>query len=400
MLHDYDRWLASLAKRPVDIEAVKTKLKAQRLETPSWAYGKSGSRFKTLAVAGMARNVYEKLADAAYIHRLTGITPAVALHMPWDKVEDWAGLREYARGLGLQIGAIHPNVFQADGYRLGSICHPSNIIREEAIAHMVECCEIMRQTGSHLLSLWFADGTNYSGQDSLRERKHRLENALKTAYQYLPYESRMLIAYKLHEPAFYHSDLADWGMVYAATLKLGEQAQVLVDTGQEASGHNVAHITAFLMDEGRLGGIRFNARPHEEHDLIVGSHQPFALFELFVELVSAGDMANGVALMIDHSHHLEPKLETVLLSVLNCQMAYAKALLVDFGALKKYQQAGDVLGAHRVLVEAFEVDVRPLLAQVRREMGLHPDPVAAYRGDGYARKMAVERESHPPQAKK
>ncbi|MBZ0306343.1 MAG: L-rhamnose isomerase [Anaerolineae bacterium] len=388
---DYERLAEKLAQKNIDVEAVKEKLKKQHIETPSWGYGNSGTRFKVFSWPGAARNIHEKLTDAAYIHRLTGIAPTVALHIPWDKVDDWKGLKQYAENLGVGIGAINPNVFQDDQYKLGSITHPSARVREEALAHMVECCDIMAKTDSQLLSLWFADGTNYAGQDSIRQRKHRMETALTEVYKHLPANSRMLIEYKFFEPAFYHTDLADWGMAYATALKLGAQAQVLVDTGHHAQGTNIAHIVAFLLDEGRLGGFHFNARRYADDDLIVGTNNPFELFEIFVELVAAGDLSKDVAYMIDQSHNIEPKLEAMLLSVLNCQKAYAKALIVDFKTLREKQQNGDVLGAHAVLVDAFETDIRPLLVQVRTEMGLPPDPHAAYLADSYVRQVAQER---------
>lgn len=377
-----------LTNRGIDVEAVKEKLKRQHIETPSWGYGNSGTRFKTFPWEGAARTIQEKLDDAGYIHRLTGIAPSVAIHIPWDKTDDYDALKDYAKAQGVAIGAVNPNLFQDEAYKLGSITHPSGSVREEAIAHLVECCEIMAKTDSTLLSLWFADGTNYAGQDSIRERKHRMEAALAAVYPYLPAGSRMLIEYKFFEPAFYHTDLADWGMAYATALKLGEQAQVLVDTGHHAQGTNVAHIVAFLLDEGRLGGFHFNARRYADDDLIVGTNNPFELFEIYTELVAAEDRAGNVAYMIDQSHNIEPKLEAMLLSVLNCQSAYAKALIVDFSTLRQRQQQGDVLGAQQVLVDAFDTDIRPLLAQVRLEMGLHPDPLAAYRADDYARRMA------------
>ncbi len=388
---NYSHFAEQLSARGIDVEAVKTRLKQQHIETPSWGYGNSGTRFKTFPWPGAARNIHEKLADAGYIHKLTGVAPSVAIHIPWDKTDDWAALKDYAAQQGVSIGAVNPNLFQREDYRLGSITHPSASVREEALAHMVECCEIMGKTGSTILSLWFADGTNYAGQDSIRERKHRMEAALAETYKYLPAGSRMLIEYKFFEPAFYHTDLADWGMAYATALKLGEQAQVLVDTGHHAQGTNIAHIVAFLLDEGRLGGFHFNARRYADDDLIVGSNNPQELFEIFVELVAAGDGAKDVAYMIDQSHNIEPKLEAMLQSVVNCQTAYAKALIVDYRALATAQADGDVLGAHRVMLDAFESDVRPLLAQVRIEMGLAPDPIAAYRGDSYGQRVAQER---------
>ncbi|MHB8627861.1 MAG: L-rhamnose isomerase [Aggregatilineales bacterium] len=390
-LAGYPALAEQLTAQGVDVAWVKARLKSQRIETPSWGYGNSGTRFKVFAWPGAARDVHEKLADAAYIHKLTGIAPSVALHIPWDKTGDWAALKHEAKSLGVQIGAINPNVFQDDVYKLGSLCHPSATVQEQAVAHIVECCEIMQATGSDLLSLWFADGTNYAGQDSIVERKHRLEHGLRIAYQHLPAKSRMLIEYKFFEPAFYSTDLPDWGTAYALALKLGEQAQVLVDTGHHAQGTNIAAIVAFLLDEGRLGGFHFNARQYADDDLIVGTTNPFELFVIYHELVSAGEKAANVAYMIDQSHNIEPKLEAMLQSVLNCQMAYARALIVDRKALREAQQNGDVLGGHRVLTTAFDTDVRPLLAQVRKEMGVPTDPIAAYGADDYAARIARER---------
>ncbi|RMF79669.1 MAG: L-rhamnose isomerase [Chloroflexi bacterium] len=388
---DYQRLAERLTAKGINIEDVKAKLKQQHIETPSWGYGNSGTRFKVFPWRGAARNIYEKLDDAAYIHKLTGIAPSVAIHIPWDKVDDWNALNDYAKSKGVIIGAVNPNLFQDEQYKLGSITHPSHSVREEAIAHLVECCEIMNKTGSTLLSLWFADGTNYAGQDHIRERKHRMEEALAETYKHLPAGSRMLLEYKFFEPAFYHTDFADWGMSYATALKLGEQAQVLVDTGHHAQGTNIAHIVAFLLDEKRLGGFHFNARKYADDDLIVGTVNPFELFEIYTELVLADDLAKDVAYMIDQSHNIEPKLEAMLLSVLNCQTAYARALIVDYAKLHERQQTGDVLGAHSILTDAFDTDVRPLLAQVRTEMDLHPDPLAAYRADDYAQRVADER---------
>ena len=387
----YQLLAEQLAKRNVDIEQVKAKLKTQHIETPSWGYANSGTRFKTFPWAGAARTAHEKIADAGYIHKLTGIAPSVAIHIPWDKTDDYDALKQYAAEQGLAIGAVNPNLFQSEIYKLGSITNPSGSVREEAIAHMVECCEIMRKTGSTLLSLWFADGTNYPGQDSIRGRKRRMEEGLAEVYKHLPDNSRMLIEYKFFEPAFYHTDLSDWGTAYATALKLGEKAQVLVDTGHHAQGTNIAHIVSFLLDEGRLGGFHLNARKYADDDLIVGTVNAQEMFEIYCELVLAGDGAKDVAYMIDQSHNIEPKLEAMLVSVINCQIAYAKALIVDYGTLQQRQMEGDVLAAHGVLMDAFQTDVRPLLEQVRIEMGRPADPIAAYRADNYAQRVAQER---------
>jgi len=385
----------------VDMEAVKSALKAQHIETPSWGYGNSGTRFKVFAWPGAARDVYEKLVDAAFIHRLTGVAPSVALHIPWDFVDDWAALTQYAAEQGVRIGAINPNLFQDDVYKFGSVCHSDPVVRRRAVDHMLECVEIMKVTGSDILSLWFADGTNYAGQDSIRARKRRMEDALAEVYAALPPGSRMLIEYKFFEPAFYHTDLADWGMSAAMARKLGPQAQVLVDTGHHPQGTNVEHIVAFLLDEGLLGGFHFNSRKYADDDLIVGTVNPFELFLIYNELIDAArdadamvsDCARNVAYMIDQSHNVEPKLEAMLQSVLNCQTAYAKALLVDREALAARRAAQDVLGAYRVLTDAYETDVRPLLAQVRAEMGLDPDPIAAYLASDYPVQVAEGRGS-------
>ncbi len=388
-----------LNTRGLDVNAIKNALKAQRIETPSWGYGDSGTRFKVFPWPGAARDIYEKLADAAQVHRFTGVTPSVALHIPWDKVDDWTALKDYAADLGVQIGAINPNVFQDDAYRLGSVCHPDPAVRRRATDHLLECLEICQATGSTLLSLWFADGTNYAGQDDLRARKHRLEEALTEVYAALPHSVRMLIEYKFFEPAFYHTDLADWGAALTLAHKLGPQAQVLVDTGHHAQGTNIEHIVAFLLDEGKLGGFHFNSRKYADDDLIVGVVNPFELFCIFNELIAAeraddpavATCARQVAYMIDQSHNIEGKIEAMVVSVSNCQTAFAKALLVDRAELGERQAAGDVLGAHRILVEAYETDVRPLLAQIRIEMGREPDPIAALRASGYAQKIAQER---------
>ncbi|GBF06181.1 sugar isomerase, L-rhamnose isomerase [Deinococcus aerius] len=371
----------------------------QRIETPSWGYGNSGTRFKTFAAPGAARDVHEKIEDAAEVHRLTGIAPSVALHIPWDEVEDYAELRRFAESRGVSIGAINPNVFQDDPYKLGSIGNPVPNVRERAIAHLLDCVEIMRQTGSRDLSLWFADGTNYAGQDDLRARKRRVREALQRVHDALPDGTRMLVEYKLFEPAFYATDLFDWGAAYAHCLAIGDKAQVLVDLGHHAQSVNIEQIVAFLLDEGRLGGFHFNARRYADDDLIVGTTNPFELFCIYAELVAAEQSsdnltrttARNVAYMIDQSHNIEPKVEAMVQSVLNCQEAYAKALLIDWERLAAAQQAGDVLEAYRTLTDAFRTDVRPLLAEWRRSEGLPEDPIVAHRTSGYQANVAGER---------
>ncbi|GAB4540706.1 MAG: L-rhamnose isomerase [Anaerolineae bacterium] len=391
----------SLEAQGIDIAGVKEALKKQHIETPSWGYANSGTRFKAFAWPGAATTTQQKLDDAAMVHKMTGIAPSVAIHIPWDRPEDddYVGMCQYAEERGVRIGAVNPNVFQDDEYRLGSLGNPLGSVREQALDHILECCEIMTKVKSDVLSLWFADGTNYAGQDSLRGRKHRFEHSLRIVYEHLPPGSRMLIEYKLFEPTFYSTDLPDWGTSYAWCLKLGPQAQVLVDLGHHAQGVNIEQIVAFLLDEGRLGGFHFNNRKYADDDLIVGSVNPYELFLIYNELTGAalsGDepastTAQNVAYMIDQCHNVEGKLVPMIYSVLNCQEAYAKSLLVPRDKLAAAQEAGEVIEAHRVLTEAYRTDVRPLLAQVREEMGVPADPIAAYRASGYEEKIRSER---------
>ncbi len=391
MSKQYEILAEQLTERGIDVEWVKSKLKTQHIETPSWGYGNSGTRFKTFAYPGAARDVHEKIADAAMVHKLTGVCPTVALHIPWDKVKDWEELRQEASDLGIGLGAINTNTFQDDIYKFGSITHPDPKVRRKAVDHHLECIEIAKVLGSNALSLWYADGTNYAGQDSLAGRRHRMIESLAEVYAAMPASMRMLIEYKFYEPAFYHTDLSDWGVAYSVAMKLGPQAVVLVDTGHHAPGTNIEHIVATLLDLGRLGGFHFNARKYGDDDLIVGTSNPFELFLIYHELVNAGDAAKDVAYMIDQSHNIEPKIEAMVQSVVNIQSAYAKALIVNRKTLAQKQAECDVLGAYRELTTAFETDVRPLLEQVRVEMGIDPDPIRALRAGGYEAKIAQER---------
>ena len=359
-------------------------------ETPSWGYGNSGTRFHVYPWPGAARDVYERVADAALVHRLTGCCPSVALHIPWDAVADYADLRRYAEEQGVRLGAINPNLFGDDDYRLGSLCNPDPEVRAKAVAHCRDCIEIAREVGSEVISLWLADGTNYPGQDDLRDRHARLLSGLEELYTVLPAGMRLLVEYKFFEPAFYSTDLPDWGTAALACRGLGPQAQVLVDTGHHPQGTNIEQIVALLLAEGLLGGFHFNNRKYADDDLIVGSIDPFELFRIMREIARA-ESPERIAFMIDQSHNVEGKIDAMIQSVVNIQTAYAKALLVDRERLRSAQQAGDVLGAHRVLLEAFETDVRPLLAALRERMGVDADPVEAFRRGGYAEGLASER---------
>jgi L-rhamnose isomerase/sugar isomerase len=360
------------------------------IETPSWGYGDSGTRFGVFPQAGRPRDVYEKLDDAAEVHRLTGTAGAVALHFPWDAVDDYAELRREIEARGLRVGAVNPNLFQDPEYKLGSLTHPDAGVREKAVEHMLECLRIAAALGSGAQSLWLADGTNYPGQDDRRARRRRLLDALERVYAELPAEQELLVEYKLFEPAFYATDLADWGSALLTCLKLGERAKVLVDLGHHAQGTNIEQIVAFLTDERRLGGFHFNNRKYADDDLIVGSVNPFELFLIFVELAAQRPLPR---LTIDQSHNVEAKVEAMVLSVVNLQEAYAKALAVDRGALRAAQEAGDVLGGHEVLLDAYRTDVRPQCSAARVALGAAADPIKTLRESGYADRVARERDT-------
>jgi L-rhamnose isomerase/sugar isomerase len=388
---EYESLASRLTNRGIDLGAAERALAGLEIETPSWGYGDSGTRFATFPQRGRPRDVFERLEDAAAVHRLTGAAPAVALHFPWDAVVDLASLRDHFDHLGLRVGAINPNLFQDPDYRLGSLTNLDPGIRRKALEHLLECLEIARELGATAQSLWLADGTNYAAQDEFGARRRRLEDGLGELYASLPDEQELLIEYKLFEPAFYATDIADWGSAILLCQRLGERARVLVDLGHHAQGVNVEQIVSLLAREERLGGFHFNNRKYADDDLIVGSVNPFELFLIFCQLLAAGrDLPR---LTIDQSHNIEPKVEAMVLSVINLQEAYAKALLVDRAALAEAQGAGDVLAGHELLLDAYNTDVRPLCAAVRLAAGAAADPVAELRASGYAEKAATARPS-------
>jgi L-rhamnose isomerase/sugar isomerase len=404
-------------------KAVKDALRQHQIELPSWAFGNSGTRFKVFGQPGVPRDPYEKADDAAQVHKYTGVAPVMAVHIPWDKVDDYAALSARAHGNGIKIGAVNANVFQDDDYKLGSICNPDPRVRKKALAHLLECVDIMDATGSRDLKLWFADGTNYPGQDDIAARQDRLAEALAAVYARLGGGQRMLLEYKLFEPSFYTTDVPDWGTALLHCQVLGDKAQVVVDTGHHAPGVNIEFIVALLLKAGKLGGFDFNSRFYADDDLMVGAADPFQLFRIMHEVVKAaalyagqpseitatGAVAQasaavaqasaavaratgpGIAFMLDQCHNIEPKIPAQIRSVMNVQEAVAKALLVDGEALRAAQLAGDVLESNAVLMDAYNTDVRPLLAELREEMGLAPDPVRAYLASGYAEKIVSER---------
>jgi L-rhamnose isomerase / sugar isomerase len=412
-----------------DLTAVKDALKNHQIELPSWAFGNSGTRFKVFGQPGVPRDPYEKAADAAQVHKYTGVAPIMAVHIPWDKVDDYAALSAHAAANGIRIGAVNANVFQDNDYKLGSVCNPDPRVRKKALAHLLECVDIMDATGSRDLKLWFADGTNYPGQDDIAARQDRMAEALAAVYARLGEGQRMLLEYKLFEPSFYTTDVPDWGTALLHCQALGAQAQVVVDTGHHAPGVNIEFIVALLLKSGKLGGFDFNSRFYADDDLMVGAADPFQLFRIMHEVVKAGALHPGqaagitassapaqsgaapaqggaapaqggaapapgtwpVAFMLDQCHNIEPKIPAQIRSVMNVQEAVAKALLVDVEALTAAQLDGDVLAANAALMDAYNTDVRPLLAELREETGLAPDPVKAYLASGYGEKIIAER---------
>ncbi|NUM55173.1 MAG: L-rhamnose isomerase [Candidatus Hydrogenedentes bacterium] len=386
--------LSALEELFGDLGPIKERIKRHHIETPSWAYGNSGTRFKVFPQEGVPRNPFEKMEDAAIVHKFTGVAPSVAIHIPWDKVDDFTALNAYAKQLGVRIGAINPNLFQDDDYKLGSLTHEDARVRRKALEHLIECIEIAKASDSDILSLWFADGTNYPGQGDFRRRKRWMQEGLQACYDAMPPNMRMLVEYKFFEPAFYHTDIADWGMSYAFCKRLGDRAQVLIDLGHHALGTNIEHIVAFLIDEGKLGGFHFNNKKYADDDVSVGSINPYELFLIYNELVAAEDdpaARMNVAYMIDQSHNLKSKIEEMIQSVVNCQAAYARASLVDRRALREAQENGDIVAAEETLQAAYQTDVRPLLGQVRAEMGIDPSPLAAFRASGYLEKVRKAR---------
>jgi L-rhamnose isomerase/sugar isomerase len=364
-----------------------------RIELPSWAFGNSGTRFKVFGSPGTARNIEEKIADAATVHRFTGLAPTVALHIPWDRVDDYAALRRYAADQGVRIGTVNSNTFQDDDYKLGSLTHTDKAVRQKAIDHHLECIEIMAETGSRDLKIWLADGTNYPGQGDIRSRQDRLAESLAAIYRHIGENQRLVLEYKFFEPAMYMTDVPDWGTAYALVTALGERAMVCLDTGHHAPGTNIEFIVAQLLRLGRLGSFDFNSRFYADDDLIVGAADPFQLFRIMFEVVRGGGLEpdSRVAFMLDQCHNVEAKIPGQIRSVLNVQEMTARALAVDTDGLADAQEAGDVLGANAILMDAFYTDVRPALAQWRTERGLPADPMAAFAESGYQQTINAER---------
>lgn len=378
---------------PLSEAQLFTQLDDQAIELPSWAFGNSGTRFRVFSSDGVPRNPQEKLEDAAQVHKYSGIAPTVALHIPWDKVDDYAELRKYAEDLGVGLGTINSNTFQDEDYKFGSLTHSDPRIRQKAIDHHFECIEIMHKTGSQDLKIWLADGTNYPGQDDIRGRQDRLGQSLATIYDRLGANQRVVLEYKFFEPAFYHTDVPDWGTAFAQVSALGERAMVCLDTGHHAPGTNIEFIVAQLLRLGKLGSFDFNSRFYADDDLIVGAADPFQLFRIMYEVIRGGGYGakSGVAFMLDQCHNIEDKIPGQIRSVLNVQAMTARALMVDRDALSAAQLAGDVLAANDIFMDAFYTDVRPLLGKWRESKGLHSDPVKAFNESGYLKVIAASR---------
>jgi L-rhamnose isomerase / sugar isomerase len=377
----------------VELDEMLARLTRLEMELPSWAFGNSGTRFKVFSQPGAPRTPEEKVADAAQVHLHTGAAPSVALHIPWDRVDDFDKLRRFAADLGVRIGTINTNTFQDEDYKFGSLAHADAGIRRKAIAHMHECVAIMDEVGSTDLKIWLADGTNYPGQGDFRQRQGWLAESLHAVYERLSDGQRLVLEYKFFEPAFYHTDVPDWGTAYVQCEQLGPRAVVCLDTGHHAPGTNVEFIVAQLLRLGRLGSFDFNSRFYADDDLMVGAADPFQLFRILHEVIRGGglDEESGLRFMLDQCHNIEEKIPAEIRSVLNVQEMMARALLVDASALEAAQREGDVLGANGLLMDAFSTDVRPALAEWRASQGLPADPVAAYRASGYAGEIASER---------
>jgi L-rhamnose isomerase/sugar isomerase len=374
-------------------DQIAPELERQAIELPSWAFGNSGTRFKVFAQPGVPRDPYEKLADAAQVHAVTGLAPSVSLHIPWDAVDDFDKLGRHAEDLGVRLGTINTNTFQDDDYMLGSLCNVDDRIRAKAVAHALDCIEVMAVTGSRDLKVWLPDGLNYPGQADLRDRQDRLADSLAQIYAELAADQRLVLEYKFFEPAFYATDVPDWGTALLHCLALGDRAVVCLDTGHHAPGTNIEFIVMQLLRQGRLGAFDFNSRFYADDDLMVGAADPFQLFRILYEVVRGGgyDERTEICFMLDQCHNIEAKIPGQIRSVLNVQEMTARALLVDREALAEAEQAGDVLAGNAVLMDAFYTDVRGDLADWREGRGLPADPVDAYRRSGYAERIVAER---------
>ena len=371
-------------------------LDAFQIEIPSWGFANTGTRFGKFTQPAAASTIEEKFADAAEVHRLTGVTPTLALHVLWDLpngLADIPNVQALERQYGIRAGSINPNLFQDQQYKFGSLCNPSSEIRAQALAHVLDSNEIARQLGCRDISLWLADGSNYPGTQSIRKRIAWLEEALIAAHARLAPAQRLLIEYKPFEPAFYHTDIADWGMASHLARHAGPQARVLVDTGHHYAAQNIEQIVAWLLHTGLLGGFHFNDRRYADDDLTLGSIDPYQVFRIFHELhaTQSKGLLHAVPFMIDQSHNLKGKIEATVQTVVAAQELWLKAALVDREQLAALQTSCDLVSAEELFRGAFWTDVRPLAAAWRTARGLSPDPLAALHEGGYVARIAKER---------
>ena len=373
-------------------------LDAFQIEIPSWGFANTGTRFGKFAQAAAASTIEEKFADAAEVNRLTGVTPTMALHVLWDLpngVGDVAAVKALESQFGIRSGSINPNLFQDQEYKFGSLCNPAAAIRAKALEHMLDSIEIGKALGSRDISLWMADGSNYPGTQSIRNRIGWLEDALRASHDKLAPDQRLLVEYKPFEPAFYHTDIADWGMSAHFARHAGPQARVLVDTGHHYSSQNIEQIVAWLLHTGMLGGFHFNDRRYADDDLTLGSIDPYQIFRIFHEIHAAvsDGLQMDIAYMIDQSHNLKGKIEAMVQTVVTAQELYLKAALVDREQLSELQQSCDLVAAEELFRGAFWQDVRPMAAAWREAHGLPVDPLAALHTSGYVERAAKERGS-------
>jgi L-rhamnose isomerase/sugar isomerase len=378
-------------------ERIRKALDGFRIELPSWGFANTGTRFGKFLQASAATTTEEKLADAAQVHAMTGCCPTVAVHVLWDfpnGTADAKPLQEHATRLGIGIGAINPNVFQDQIYKHGSLGSPEKPAREAALAHILESIAIMNATGSRDLSLWFADGSNFPGTANIRQRREWFIEGLRAAHDRLRANGRMLVEYKPFEPAFYHTDIADWGMALLLARHAGPKAKVLVDTGHHYQAQNIEQIVAWLLAEDMLGGFHFNDRRYADDDLTMGSIDPYQVFRIFHEICQYAWETGAepdIAYMVDQSHNLKPKIEEMIQTAAVAQELYAKAAAVDHAALASYQSNADLIDAEECLKDAFAIDVRPMIREWRRSKGLAENPLKAHRDSGYADRITKER---------
>ncbi len=381
---------------PAQLRLARAALDSFTIETPSWGFADTGTRFGKFFQDAAAIDLGDKLADAGHVHALTGCCPTVAVHVLWDfkSGEDPKAVAKLAKSHGVKIGSINPNLFQDQCYKWGSFGNNDAAIRAAALQHCVDSVAIGKAVGSEYVSLWFADGMNYPGQGSIRGRKHTFEASLRALHEQLGPKQTMLVEYKPFEPAFYATDIADWGMALLLAQKAGPRAKVLVDTGHHYSAQNIEQIVAWLLDEDMLGGFHFNDRRYADDDLTLGSIDPYQVFRIFHEIhFFAADRGRApkIAYMIDQSHNEKPKIEATLQTVIMAQELYAKAALVDHAALRRAQAANNVVDAELLLKKAFFTDVAPALTAWRKANKLPLDPLAEHRRQGYTATSARDR---------